>query len=480
MKGLKSLYWFTHDLRIDDNPILHHACNSDQLLCVYCVDPRWFSAKRYHLAQMGALRWQFLQQNLEDLASQLAAYGQQLHIIHATAEQAIVQLCKHFQIDQLLVSRQFGLDERRSLASIEQSLLDTQLNTQLIEFDQSTLLPAAELEKGFPNLKGGFTPFKNRALMATDSIAMPYDKPTLLPPPVIGSTHDDKPLMAGFSLFEVSDSASSSDRQSGNSLDSSSANALPQYLPKPIDTQPLVSGGEFAAQQHMLDYFAEDYLLAYKHTRNELTGFHHSSKFSAWLNTGALSVRRVYDWVCQYEHQRGQNESTQWMIFELLWREYFHWLRLSQSASLFAFKGLRKKPPLTGYYGERFQKWCQGNTAYPLVNACMRELKSTGYLSNRGRQIVASCFVNELQLDWRYGAAWFEHQLLDYQVSVNWGNWQYIAGVGVDPRGGRHFNLQKQQQTYDPDLHYVRHWCGDEDFSQQAHDSVDAADWPIL
>ena len=100
MKGLKSLYWFTHDLRIDDNPILHHACNSDQLLCVYCVDPRWFSAKRYHLAQMGALRWQFLQQNLEDLASQLAAYGQQLHIIHATAEQAIVQLCQHFQIDQ--------------------------------------------------------------------------------------------------------------------------------------------------------------------------------------------------------------------------------------------------------------------------------------------------------------------------------------------------------------------------------------------
>lgn len=77
--------------------------------------------------------------------------------------------------------------------------------------------------------------------------------------------------------------------------------------------------------------------------------------------------------------------------------------------------------------------WCKGNTPYPLVNACMRELLATGYLSNRGRQIVASCLINELKLDWRYGAAWFQQQLIDYDTAVNWGNWQYIAGVGADP-----------------------------------------------
>jgi deoxyribodipyrimidine photo-lyase len=107
----------------------------------------------------------------------------------------------------------------------------------------------------------------------------------------------------------------------------------------------------------------------------------------------------------------------------------------------------------------------------------MRQLKQTGYLSNRGRQIAASCFVNELGMDWRYGAAWFEHQLTDYDVAVNWGNWQYIAGVGVDPRGGRHFDLDKQAALYDADGAYTAKWAPG--VTDSVLDSVDAADWPI-
>ena len=98
-------------------------------------------------------------------------------------------------------------------------------------------------------------------------------------------------------------------------------------------------------------------------------------------------------------------------------------------------------------------------------------------MSNRGRQIVASCLVNELGVDWRYGAAYFEHQLIDYDVASNWCNWQYIAGVGVDPRGGRHFNIAKQTQIYDPDNRFIQLWQGDKDLCSL--DSVDAADWPM-
>ena len=107
---------------------------------------------------------------------------------------------------------------------------------------------------------------------------------------------------------------------------------------------------------------------------------------------------------------------------------------------------------------------------------------NTGYLSNRARQIVASCLVNELSVDWRYGAAWFEEQLIDYDAAVNWGNWQYIAGVGVDPRGGRHFNLDKQAAIYDPEGKYQIRWGSQSDkgcLSNQVLDSVDAADWPV-
>ena len=94
-----------------------------------------------------------------------------------------------------------------------------------------------------------------------------------------------------------------------------------------------------------------------------------------------------------------------------------------------------------------------------------------------GRQLVASCLVNELACDWRYGAAYFERQLLDYDVSSNWGNWQYIAGVGADPRGGRHFNLDKQQQIYDPNEAFIQRWGGRS--NEMLGDWVDAADWPI-
>ena len=149
---------------------------------------------------------------------------------------------------------------------------------------------------------------------------------------------------------------------------------------------------------------------------------------------------------------------------------------------MYHFKGLVESAPLTSFYPERFKKWCLGNTPYPLVNACMNELRHTSYLSNRGRQIVASCLVNELSVDWRFGAAWFEEQLIDYDAAVNWGNWQYIAGVGVDPRGGRHFNIKKQTNIYDLNGEYQTQWLDPD--TQASHldqvlDSVDAADWPV-
>jgi len=108
----------------------------------------------------------------------------------------------------------------------------------------------------------------------------------------------------------------------------------------------------------------------------------------------------------------------------------------------------------------------------------MNELAETGFLSNRGRQVVASCLVNELQLDWRYGAAYFEQQLIDYDAASNWGNWQYLAGIGADPRGQRQFNIQKQTDMYDPSGEYIRLWHGAD--SLQNVDSRDAADWPIF
>ena len=208
-----------------------------------------------------------------------------------------------------------------------------------------------------------------------------------------------------------------------------------------------------------------------------MDGWDNSTKFSPWLSNGCLSVRQIYSDLKAYQAKNGRNESSDWIFFELLWREFFQWNAYIHSAQLFRFRGVKSTPPLTSFYAERFQKWCKGNTPFPLVNASMNQLSRTGYISNRARQIVASCLVNELDLDWRYGAAYFEQQLLDYDVAVNWGNWQYLAGVGADPRGQRHFNLEKQAQLFDSAGDYVKQWQGQKTLS--CLDSVDAADWPL-
>jgi deoxyribodipyrimidine photo-lyase len=210
-------------------------------------------------------------------------------------------------------------------------------------------------------------------------------------------------------------------------------------------------------------------------------GWSTSTKFSPWLANGSISPRFLLQALRNYEHENGGNDSTYWIYFELLWREYFQWYADHFQQRLFSFKGTNSRKPLTSFYPQRFKQWVNGTTPWAIVNACMKELQHTGYLSNRGRQLVASCLVNELALDWRCGAAYFEQQLLDYDVGSNWGNWQYIAGVGPDPRGGRHFNLAKQAQIYDPQGDYRQQWLGDSAVmpSGRPLDSVDMVDWPI-
>lgn len=240
-------------------------------------------------------------------------------------------------------------------------------------------------------------------------------------------------------------------------------------------------GGETQAMAHLDRYFTSEasvcHPVCYKDTRNALDDWSASTKFSAWLANGSLSVNVLLNRLRQFERDVTANDSTYWIWFELLWREYFHWYAVEHGKKLFTINGISSKKRAPCFYPERYERWKNGNTPFPIVNACMNQLRTTGYMSNRGRQLVASCFIHELGMDWRYGARFFEQQLIDYDVASNWGNWQYLAGVGADPRGGRQFNLEKQTQQYDPDGTFIEKWHGD--VGETRIDSVDAADWPV-
>lgn len=273
-------------------------------------------------------------------------------------------------------------------------------------------------------------------------------------------------------------------------------NILPHMGPFPPHAQSAhpFKGGESRALERIYDLIKTGDMTHYKKTRNGLVGAGFSTKLSGYLSLGSVTARQVHEEVLKFEdgkdprfksaegYGKGENEGTRSLRFELLWRDYMRLCTVKYGKRLFyqgGFKSTsgeyhkewktgdktpssvnqRPSPPEVAAIIERFKV---GTTGMGLIDASQRELFHTGYTSNRARQNMASFLTKHLQIDWRYGAEWYEMLLVDYDVSSNWANWQYIAGVGNDPRGeARIFNPVKQAYDYDTDGAYVRTWVAE-------------------
>jgi deoxyribodipyrimidine photo-lyase len=430
------LFWFNNDLRLHDNPALLSS-NSivDELYCVFL--PLLNSQVVYPptaQTNVGHAKQQFLLESLTNLDKSLRSLAQQLIYVDGNAEQELSRLIETLNVTDIFRSYAAGYYENALWAAMKIRFPDKHFHCA----HSHTLFDISDLPFSLQALPTSFTKFKNA--LSDQKPTQPLARVGCLPPMPAGD-FSPLPLLA------------------------------------PANEETKFVGGEESGLVHLENYFSSTMPAHYKEVRNSISGWDNSCKFSPWLANGSLSVRQVCAALFYYEKECVANDSTYWIYFELLWREYFQWYAQKHRSRLFLLSGIKSSAPLTSYYPERFKKWCMGSTPYPIVNACMNELRLTGYLSNRGRQIAASCFVNELALDWRYGAAYFESQLIDYDVAANWGNWQYLAGVGADARDKRHFNLEKQTQIFDPENHYIEQWRGDSVIEKL--DSVDAADWPI-
>lgn len=431
------LVWFGDDLRSADQNILWRAMQEvDFLVCLYCMEPHHQRPSRYATQGMSENRRRFLQQGLNGLNATLAKVGQTLFVSSMDADTSLNLILNEVPISHLYRNHHGGWDEQQTLKRIENQYPDVRIQ---IDHGLSLFTPS-QLPFNLTGLPESFSKF--RRLVENVDSTTPLPSLHKLPPAPSFNIHNIMPWQ-----HQITDNHSA------------------------------FTGGEEAAMDQLSDYFSTNLPNQYKAMRNELDGWENSTKLSPWLAQGSLSARQIKASLDVYERDHGASESTYWIYFELLWREYFHWYATRYGKQLFLPGGLTGKQTQGSYYAERFRKWSQGNTPYPIVNACMKQLNETGFMSNRGRQIVASCLIYELGIDWRYGAAYFEEQLIDYNVGSNWGNWQYIAGVGADPRGGRHFNLEKQTAQYDPNQNFTHKWQGQVYDTQL--DSVDAADWPI-
>jgi len=421
----RCILWFRNDLRLHDNEALYLAIqNFDHIIPVYFFDPRKFGESRYGILKTGAIRAQFVRESVQCLRKNIRNVGGELLVRLERPENGLQVLAEKYGADAILAHREAAPDE----ISVEQKLQD-QLNIPLKLFWGATLFHIDDLPFKPDDMPSVFSQFR-KPLEKKSAV-----RPLFPAPGQISTAEFDHPG-AIVSLEELN------------------------IQPQKIDDRAVLDfkGGEHAALERLDAYFwKRDQLQKYKYTRNGLLGADYSSKFSPWLAVGALSPRKIHAEVKKYEEERKKNISTYWMIFELIWRDFFRFSTLAAESKLFRPGGVRGINQEWREDETLFERWKQGQTGIPFVDANMRELNATGYMSNRGRQNVASFLSQNLNIDWRLGAAYFEQKLIDYDVCSNWFNWAHNSRAGLDPRN-RYFNVVNQAKKYDKDGEYVKTW----------------------
>ncbi len=428
---MKVLVWFRNDLRLHDHEPLQDALKADaQVIPVYVFDPRQFGETAFGFPKTGRFRAKFMLESVADLRNSLRRLGGDLIIRWGKPEAVLPALVTQVQAQAIYWHEEVTAEETAVENAVASKLESMGVGIQT--YWGATLYHPDDLPFSEKKLPEVFTQFRKKVEQHS-TVYDAFPAPKKLPPLPQDIEPGELPALTDLGL-EVA--PSQDDRA-----------VLAFY------------GGETAGLARLQDYIWDaDCLKTYKQTRNGMLGANYSSKFSAWLALGCLSPRRIYQAVQEYETERVKNDSTYWLVFELLWRDYFRFVCVKHGDRVFYPSGLRGLKVAWKQDWQRFEAWRDGMTGYPLVDANMRELAATGFMSNRGRQNVASFLTKNLGIDWRMGAAWFESLLVDYDVCSNWGNWNYTAGVGNDARGFRYFNIPKQAKDYDPQGKYVKHW----------------------
>ncbi|WP_299666476.1 DASH family cryptochrome [uncultured Polaribacter sp.] len=421
------LVWFRNNLRVNDHTSLKKAAERHKkVLAVYFFDPKLFVKDKFGFTKTAKFRTKFLIETVTALQKNLLDLNITLLTHFESPENKIHTLCDAFSIDTIYTQKEWTKEEVATNTFIKNTLPE---NVAFVEDYDQFLYHPESVSKDFANIPNVFTVFRKKL---EKTVQIEKEVAILkLPKENLTQHHTAIPTLKDFGISDFE---------------------IPKKAAFPF------SGGENAALERLHNYFFETKKVGfYKKTRNGLLGTEYSTKFSPWLANGSLSAKTIYWKIKEYEAEYGANQSTYWVIFELIWRDYFKYISLKHNAAIFKIGGILAKNYDWNADEELIQQWINGETKDDFVNANMIELKETGWMSNRGRQNVASYFAKELLLDWRIGAAYFESVLIDYDVHSNYGNWMYVAGVGNDPRD-RKFNTKLQAARYDANHKFRKLW----------------------
>jgi deoxyribodipyrimidine photo-lyase len=409
-----NIYWFRNNFRINDNHSLAKCIEeSSHISFVVILNPKIQSINKSKSAKN-----KFFTDCVSNLDKKLKKMGHHLHIFFGVPHIIFEHLFSQNKINEIYCEEYASPYETNEINEINSYKVNTLWESSLISIDQ--------LPFGVDNLPNSFTKFRKEVEKIDFKIEIIENEILSKPARLINSIEDkDQVKEINF-------------RHCGS-----------------IDFLNNYSICEDGAQQFIKDYFSSDKASYYKETRNELSGINFSTKFSIWLGQGLISARQIYKALKEYELINGENESTYWIYFELLWRDFFRFLHLRYGKRLYFKFGLKDKLDINI---ENIENIENGETPSKFINSAIRELKQSGFLSNRMRQILASYIIYDMRVDWRWGANFYQTYLVDFDIYSNQGNWIYIAGYGTDPRGGRRFNVEKQKNMYDLDNQYELRW----------------------
>ena len=433
MLARRAIMWFRQDLRIHDNEALREALSvAQEVIPIYVFDERTFMGRtKYGFKKTDKYRAKFILESVEDLRKSLRKLNSDLIVRVGKPEEIIFKLADQAKSSWVFCNRERTRDKVTVQDTLEKNLWSI---GQELRFSRGKMLYyTSDLPFPVTHTPDSFAQFRKEVERYVN-----IREPLPAPP---------KPFT---SLTVALDSG---DIPSINDLG---------HTPFEADPRSAISfkGGETEGIKRLHFFlWGSNAIQNYHLTQNELCGEHQSTKFSAWLAQGCLSPKSIFHELKKYEAARGGKKPAHQLFYGLMWRDFLRFMAKKHGDVIFEAGGSRRGEtlPLKENF-DLFQKWIDGNTGVPLIDANMREIKHTGYMSNRGRQNVSSFLVNDLKVSWQMGADYFESILIDYDPASNYGNWNYVGGVGSDPKENRYFNILSQAKRYDPEGAYVKKW----------------------
>lgn len=389
------VYWFRNDLRLHDNEAFLKATEaSHQIIPVYVFDPRLFDQTKLGFKRTGDLRANHIIQTVKQLRKDLRSCGSDLIIQIGHPETIIANIADKFQADYVFSSKNIGPKETRIEAYLSKRLKINNIDIKLPWID--TLIPIADLPFSIAKLPSTFehylesirnVVFETQPLPAPSNIKIniEYDAGTLPSLVTLGIDPQD---------IRLSDSIAK------------------------------LEGGEFTAIAQ-LDQFIMDLIHEkYANSQDPIT----DSNLSIWLSIGCLSPRQIYSKLLTISDTNSKKITC---ITNLHMRDYAQFTLLKYGPRLFKTSGIKHQFETKWENDEKkFEHWKNGTTNNPEVNAIMQKLNFEGHPNIQDRYQAAYYLVDELRIDWTWGATYFESKLMDYDVAISWGRWNEVGKVG--------------------------------------------------